>query len=582
MKQIDKKDKEKTTASLIARYEYLKEDRAQFEPLWKQCEWNVAPVIQDWENEKPKNPYKIPNRVTNQPTNYLNVCVDGIAGYAMSPNIKWFKLGVHDSGLDEDSGVTQWLEKCEQVMRRTFERCGFYQTSRRWLELSGIYGQSAILIEELRGQDAPIRFHVPEMQELYLDNNDTGQTETVFRTYWSDIENLVNHYGLNAMHENVQRTYNELQERATPFNRSDTSIKILHAVYLRRTGKPDYGEIVENKKWASVIIDLSHKHIIKESGYDEFPYAMFFWERTGKPYGISPTMKAINDIAIYQEAFKSLLVFAEKTANPPIQVPESWRGKENFQPGGLTYFRNPEMRASQLEVGTNYPVAENVVQILSQNVREWYNVDFFLMLRNQKSIQNMTATAIAAMQGEQAALLSALVSNLFDGLNLVIKRTFNILAKKRLLPEMPFALRVQGGSMKVDFLGVLAQAQKAAYEYTGVMDVLAVAGQFAQFGKVDPEFGKVINWIKPETVFRKAIESRGAPADVLRTREEYDNFMAGINAQEEAQAAQAAQAQANQAVLQNAQNLNDKVKPGSLLEQVTQGNTPGGMFGSKG
>jgi hypothetical protein len=282
-------------------------------------------------------------------------------------------------------------------------------------------------------------------------------------------------------------------------------------------------------------------------------------------------MKAINDIAIYQAAFQSLLVFAEKTANPPIQVPESWRGKENFQPGGLTYYRNPEMRASQLEIGTNYPVAENVVNILSQNVREWYNVDFFLMLRNQRSIENMTATAIAAMQGEQAALLSALVSNLFDGLNRVIQRTFNILAKKRMFPPMPFALQMRGGGLKVDFLGVLAQAQKAAYEYTGVMDVLAVAGQFAEFGKVDPAFLRAVNWLKPDTVFKKAIESRGAPADVLRTREEYDNVMAALNKKEaEAQAA-AAEAQANQAVLQNAQNLNEKVNPGSLLEKVTGG-----------
>jgi hypothetical protein len=572
MKEQDE-EQGKKTGEVIARYETLKEERGRFEPLWKQCEWNVAPVIQDWENEKPKTPYKIPNRITNQPTNYLSVCVNGIAGYSMSPNLKWFKLSLQDNALEEDSGTAQWLEKCEKVMRRTFERCGFYQKSLRWLTLAGIYGQGAMLIEEMSGRDAPVRYHVSEMQELYLDNNEIGETETVFRSYWTDVENLVNYYGLAAMHEKVRKLYEEHQERRNTERKPDMSLKILHAVYLRRSGKPDYNETTVNKKWASVIIDLQHKHLIKETGYDEFPYAVFFWEKTGKPYGVSPTMKAINDIAIYQEAFTSLLTFAEKTANPPIQVPESWRGKENFQPGGLTYYRNPEMRASQLEIGTNYPVAENVVNILSQNVREWYNVDFFLMLRNQRSIEKMTATAIAAMQGEQAALLSALVSNLFDGLNRVIRRTFNILAKKMMFPPMPFALQTRGGGLKVDFLGVLAQAQKAAYEYTGVMDVLAVAGQFAQFGKIDPEFSKAVNWLNPETVFRKAVESRGAPKEVMRTREEYDSFMAGLNGREEAAAAQAAEAQANQAILQNAQNLNDRVAPGSLLEQVTGGAT---------
>jgi hypothetical protein len=551
---------------LLDKLEALKDVRRNFEPLWRDCMWYIAPVIQDWDDEKPDSPYKIPKRITNKPSNYLNTCITGIAGYALSPNIKWFKLSLENEELAAASGVRQWLEKCEGVMRRVFEKCGFYHKSIHWLEQSGIFGQAAMLIEETRGSDSPIRYHVPEVQEIYLDDNEIGETETVFRVYWSGIENVVEHYGRGAMHEDALRLYDDIQEKG---GGGEKNIKLIHAVYLRRTGAANEAETAGKKKWASVVIDARNKHIIRESGYDEFPYAVFFWEKRGKAYGLSPTMKAVNDIALFQQTEKTRLTVAEYSANPAKNVHEKQRGKENFQPGGYNYYRNPDEIASQLDVGANYPISLQITEALAQNIKEWYNVDFFLMLRQYQNVQNMTATAVAALQGEQTALLSALVSNLYSGLSRVIQRTFNILAKKRMLPPMPFALRVMGGSLKIDFLGVLAQAQKAAYEYSGIMDVLEVSAQFAQFGKIDPEFSKVINWIKPEVVFKKAIESRGAPSETLRTSEEYNEIMKAIGEREAAAQAREAAALENQAVLQNAQNLNERVKPDSLLGSMT-------------
>jgi hypothetical protein len=178
----------------------------------------------------------------------------------------------------------------------------------------------------------------------------------------------------------------------------------------------------------------------------------------------------------------------------------------------------------------------------------------------------MTATAIAAMQGEQTALLSAIIANLFEGQSKIIQRTFDILAKKKLLPPMPFALQVMGGSLKVDYIGVLAQAQKAAYEYSGLQSVLGIANQYAMFAKIDPRFARVLDWIKVDAMFKKTVESLGVPKEVIRTEEEYAEMQAGIDEREKAQAAEQAEAMNSQALMQNAQNLNQRVQPGSMLE----------------
>lgn len=276
-----------------------------------------------------------------------------------------------------------------------------------------------------------------------------------------------------------------------------------------------------------------------------------------------------NDIALLQETEKTRLNVAEQSANPAKIVPETMKGKEQFQPGGYNYIRNPEMRPTQLDVGTNYPITLEITDAMADNVKEWFAVDTFTALRQMDGLQNATATAVAAMQGEQTALLTPMVTNLYQGLAPAIVRTFNILAKKQLLPPMPFALQQMGGNIKLDFLGVLAQAQKAAYEFGGIMDVLGIASQFAQFGESMPEFARAVHWLKPDMVFRKSIESRSAPADIMRNEEEYQEVIAKMEQEQAAAMQQAQQAQIQQAVIQNSGKLGEPVKPNSPLAQMT-------------
>ncbi|GMO28553.1 MAG: hypothetical protein Ta2B_09290 [Termitinemataceae bacterium] len=560
--KVSKKAKE-----IISRFESLKTDRAQFEEVWRECEFAISPISQNWQDEKPKDKYKIPPRETSQPTSYMNTCCTGIAGYAASANIKWFQLSLMSDELNEADGVPQWLSKCERIMRRTFERCGLYKRLTHWIELSCIYGHSAMLIEEVSNADAPIRYHVPEAQEVYFDNNDIGETEVVYRYYWSDVENIVNRYGKKAMHKKIVEQYDKwLEQKEDGKNTTPLDMKILHAVQLRRNGKPEYGETVANKKWASYIVDVENKHIIKESGYDDFPYALFFWQHTGKPYGISPTIMGLNDIKMYQQAYNGLLRCMQKIADPTYTVPMSGKRQWNFAPGAINEVTSMEQAPQPTSAGAEFAQFITVMSSLESHVKDWYNVDFFIMLRQQQGLANMTATAIGALQGEQVALLAALVSNLFEGLNKIVQRTFDILAKKKLLPPLPFALQQMGGSLKVDFVGVLAQAQKMAYEYSNIQAALGIAGQYNEFGKVDPRFSRVINWIKEDKLFKMTLDSLGISPEVLRTEEEYNKLMAGIDEKEAAQAAQQAAAQENQALLQNFKNLGKKPEQGSPAE----------------
>jgi hypothetical protein len=56
----------KEVKDILRRFEILKEERRNFEGLWHEAEWNVAPVLRKWEDERPKDGYEIPKRITNR------------------------------------------------------------------------------------------------------------------------------------------------------------------------------------------------------------------------------------------------------------------------------------------------------------------------------------------------------------------------------------------------------------------------------------------------------------------------------------------------------------------------------------
>jgi hypothetical protein len=160
--------------------------------------------------------------------------VAGICGYAVSPNIKWFKLGLANDFTLKQIGVRQWLESCETIIQRIFERCGFYTKIPLWIEQAAIFGQAALLIEGLHNGDAPIRYTVPEVYELYLNSSDHGDTTDVARSYYVPIETLIDHYGEKAMHERLLEQWARYKDgkALSP----DMDVKIIHFVTKRRNG----------------------------------------------------------------------------------------------------------------------------------------------------------------------------------------------------------------------------------------------------------------------------------------------------------------------------------------------------------
>jgi hypothetical protein len=210
-----------------------------------------------------------------------------------------------------------------------------------------------------------------------------------------------------------------------------------------------------------------------------------------------------------------------------------------------------------------------VTDSIEARIRDWFNVDFFLMLQHQGAGRNqMTATEVMGLQGEKAAVLSDLVVNLNGALSRIIQRSFNILWRQGKIPPPPDVIAREGAKLKVDFIGPLAQAQKRHHETGGLAQGLQVAGAIAQLA---PAALDVVDF---DEAMKNGLEGAGTSQLVIREDEDIEKIRQA-RAQAEAQARQQAMAMERQKnVLGNFNKLNEPLKPGTAL--AAMGDQAGG------
>ena len=232
---------------------------------------------------------------------------------------------------------------------------------------------------------------------------------------------------------------------------------------------------------------------LSEMGYDYFPVLCPRWEITGEDvYGTNcPGMEALGDIKQLMLGERRIMQAIEKMINPPMIGPTSLRNaKATILPGDITYmdaregqqgfrpahevnFRIQEMEAKQGQV--------------RQRISRTFYEDLFLMLANSDR-REITAREIDERHEEKLLALGPVLEQLNqDLLDPLIDITFDMMNRQGLIPEPPEEL--QGLPLKVEYISILAQAQKAV----GIGGVERFSMFVNNVAKVHPETMDKVN-----------------------------------------------------------------------------------------
>jgi len=447
-----------------------------------------------------------------------------------SPARPWFKLSTPDPDMAELGPVKYWLDQTGRRMSDVFLRSNLYNVLPQVYSDLGGFGTAPMLIEE--DFDEVIRCYSLPVGSYMIAKDSKGRVNTLFREFRMTVRQLVEEFAKrNEKTKEVDwSNFSTHIKEQWEQNATETWIDVCHVIQPNE----DHNEKMlgsKYKKFSSCYYERGtsgpksqgyfkgkdSEMYLREMGYDYFPVLCPRWEVTGEDvYGTNcPGFKAIGDIKQLQLMEKRVAQAIEKMINPPMVGPVSLRNsKVSILPGDTTYADEREgQKGFRPAHEVNFKTAEvnDKIQKIETRISRCFYEDLFLMLAND-SRSNITAREIDERHEEKLLALGPVLEQLNqDLLDPLIKIAFQIMTAQGLIPEPPEEL--QGQELKVEYISVMAQAQK----------LIAIGGlertlQFAsQVVAINPD---AIHKIDCDQMIDEYSMSVGVAGKVIRTDED--------------------------------------------------------------
>lgn len=452
----------------------------------------------------------------------------------MTPeNSRWFGLDAGQLGED----ASDWLDGAAQFLFEHIHSSGFSAVSYECYSDMVPAGWFVLYIDQAKdeqGQDAPgFNFEAWPLHQCYVSSSKpSGRVDTIYRQFYPTVEQLVTEYGLDKVSPGVREKWDKkaLTEK----------VEVVWSIEPQR-GKA--GVLAKNLPFRSVHMERSCKHILKESGYHEFPCAVPRWRLIpGTPYAtgigsnVLPDVKTLNDILRMELMSLDIAISGMYKA-----VDDGVLNPKTVRIGPRKIVMMADINSMQeLKSGADFNVSFSKGDQLRQSIRKTLMADQLTPANGPVRSATEIQQNIMLIRQLLGPILGRLQS---EYLKVVVERCFAIAyragALEAELGPVPDSLR--GSDYTVTYISPLARSQKleqvtAFQSFTvGLIEQATATGNTAaldvvKWDEANYEVGK--DYGVPEKFLRGP--------DELAEKREMDN-------QARQQAQQAAQQQAVQA-----------------------------------
>ncbi len=380
----------------------------------------------------------------------------GMMAGMSSPARPWFRNKMADPELNEYKPVKAWLQEVTRRQQTIFSRSNTYRALHSLYDELGLYGTEAGFL--LPDFDTIIHNYPMTVGEYCIAADYRGDVNTLVREFQMTVSQVIKQFGLSACSQTVKSL-------ASQPGGSNKWVPILHVVQPRGEyddSKPGSKNMAFESCYYETGGDTDKE--LRESGFKKFPALVPRWiVNSNNVYGDSPGMVALGDVRSLQQEQLRKAQGIDYQTNPPLQAPTALKNAEvNRLPGGLTYSDAVNDRAgvrSLFETQLDLQYLTMDIQDVRSRINKAFYADLFLMLANDQR-SGTTATEIAERHEEKLLMLGPVLERLQNEmLAPLVERTFDYLVEGGLLPEPPEEL--QGQAMEIEFVSVLAQAQRA-------------------------------------------------------------------------------------------------------------------------
>jgi len=444
-------------------------------------------------------------------------------GMMTNPSQIWFNLSTGDNELDRNKNVSAWLYDTTNKMIRALNNSNFQTEILETYTDLGSIGTTVLRIEE--DDDEIIRFHSSPIYSVAIDENSKGVIDTVIRKFEYSLRQIIQEYGEDMLSED---------ERTGMSADPNQKFEIVHMV-SPRGDKDRLGKIGTSKmKFKSVHVLRQGQKVLRESGFEEWPYAVPRWSKTNEEkYGRSPAMKSLSDIKMINSMKKVSIQSAQLAGAPPLQIPDNgFLTPLNLQPFGRNYKRQGlKDKVEPLFVGGNVNISIEFIEMIKQTIRAAFFIDKLNLVENDR----MTATEVMQRRDEQFRLLGPILGRLTrELLKPIIDRVYGIMERKELFKDLPS--EIENAKLDIKYVSSIAQAQLTT-QSENIVRAIQATGVILEF---QPE---VMDNIDGDALLKHNIDIYNVDPSVIRKDKEVEGIREG-RAKQQQQAAEQEQMQA--------------------------------------
>lgn len=528
---------------LLKRLERLKGLRSTWESHWQEIADYIVPRKADITVRRTAGDKRTENVFDGTAIHAAEMLSASLHGMLTNPSTQWFGLDYLDNNLNSDDEAKEFIEVVGDIMHREFQRSNFAEQVHELYHDLITFGTGVMFIDRAPDNQRGVRFATRHISECYLSEDQYGRVDTVFREYKLPLRAMVRQFGIENIGEKMRKKHEK-----DPYE----EIKLVHIVMPR--DERDANKIdSKNMPWASIHIEPETKLVLREGGYQEFPYCCprFLKASFEQGYGRSPSYTALPDTKMINAMSEVTIKAAQKQVDPPLMVPDDgFILPVNTKPAGLNFYRsNTRDRIEPLNIGANNPLSLQTEEQRRTQIRSCYYVDQLIMAQGPQ----MTATEVMARQEQAMRLLGPVLGRLqAELLQPCIERVFQVLNRQNIFPPVPEIVTEVSG-MQIEYVSPLAKAQRQ----TDVQSIIRMFELLSPLASVD---ASVFDHLDMDGLVRYITKALAIPASV--TRGEMEIAMARRQrAEQQQQEAEMAEA------TQTAQNLGAVAPAVKVLQQ---------------
>lgn len=212
----------------------------------------------------------------------------------MTPeNARWFGLDAGQRGEE----ASAWMDGAAQFLFEHIHASGFSSAAYEGYSDLVPAGWFVLYIDQAKdsqGNDAPgFNFEAWPLSQCHVASSKAqGKVDTIGRIWNPTVEQVVSEYGINNVSEGTRKKFQE--------GKLDDKVDMGWLIEPRRGPT---GMLAKNLPFRSCHWERGCKHVVRESGYHEFPCAVPRWRLIpGTPYAtgigsnVLPDVKTLNDI----------------------------------------------------------------------------------------------------------------------------------------------------------------------------------------------------------------------------------------------------------------------------------------------